>query len=284
MAFMDDVNAKFKKLIEAGQAPWQKDWKQGEVAAPFNPVSNYQFNNFNMMQLAAENRTDPRWCTYVQCKQKGWVPKKGSKGVVVAFKQFGQDGESKKPSFIYARVFNGADIKGIPPYEKQQTNAQDACLKAEELLKKNPGFQYDPAESKQYDRLSDFYAAVFARYTYWAAEKYRQEAYGRGEGNAGKAAIVDHTKIEARAAIANYMLAAETGLGVKNNPALKQTLAETLKKDPREIFRTCHVASRVKEYITQGGEALMRKMMARRQQQEITRPPARQLAAAGMEY
>ena len=281
MAFQEDTKEKFIKLIQAGTAPWLQSKQPGEITPPVNPASKHQFSGFNLIQLAAENRPDNRWCTFIQCRDNGWKVKQGAKSVLIAFKQYGQ-----KKSFRYVRVFNAADIEGLPAGEKQEINETRTIVVSEALLQQHPGFEYNKDDAGKFNTLTEYYSDLFTRFSYWAAEKYMQEVYAAGSTKAqtGEAALKEQAKQEMLAAMTNYMVAAELGLGFKANPAFKQATAGLLENSPRELFRACHLAGQIKEFMVRGGDAFLQQKRARRQQFKQVRTPARQQAAAGLGY
>src|SRR5580698_11325560 len=78
--------------LEAGVKPWVKPWdesKCGGALAPTNPVTKHNYRGINVlilgMSLLAFQTGDPRWCSFLQAKEKGWNVKKGSKATTIFF-------------------------------------------------------------------------------------------------------------------------------------------------------------------------------------------------------
>lgn len=137
--------------------PWQKGWEAVNVR-PFNPGTGVKYrggNVLNLMYGALERESDdPRWMTLKQANAAGYSVKKGAKGELVEYWDWGQqkvkpqrelDAEGKavesddakgktataapdddeeiasarKPLVFYAVVFNGGDIVGLPEIKRE---------------------------------------------------------------------------------------------------------------------------------------------------------------------
>lgn len=137
--------------------PWQKGWEAVNVR-PFNPGTGVKYrggNVLNLMYGALERESDdPRWMTLKQANAAGYSVKKGAKGELVEYWDWGQqrakpqrelDAEgkpvepdetkgkpatamadddeeiaaSRKPLVFYAVVFNGDDIVGLPEIKRE---------------------------------------------------------------------------------------------------------------------------------------------------------------------
>lgn len=137
--------------------PWQKGWEAVNVR-PFNPGTGVKYrggNVLNLMYGALERESDdPRWMTLKQANAAGYSVKKGAKGELVEYWDWGQqkvkpqrelDAEgkavepdeakgktataapdddeeiasSRKPLVFYAVVFNGGDIVGLPEIKRE---------------------------------------------------------------------------------------------------------------------------------------------------------------------
>ena len=136
--------------------PWQKGWEAVNVR-PFNPGTGAKYRGGNVLNLlygALERESDdPRWMTLKQANAAGYSVKKGAKGELVEYWDWGQqkakpqreldaDGKpvepdatkgktgvaapdddeeisaSRKPLVFYAVVFNGSDIAGLPEIKR----------------------------------------------------------------------------------------------------------------------------------------------------------------------
>lgn len=128
----------FIKALSEDKIPWQRNWNLiGQCNATNGKV--YRGINAVLLSYIADERgyTDPRWCTFLQAKEKGWSIKKGSKGLPVEFFSLYDKQEKKTISIRDASelakklslqeykqrisvltqkytVFNAAQIDGIP--------------------------------------------------------------------------------------------------------------------------------------------------------------------------
>ena len=100
---------------------------------PVNAVTGEEYKGKNvaiLLQAGAEldGGKDPRWCGFVQAKQKGWHVKKGEKGTRIAFWKVlggGDDTEitlqdatdGKRPMCKHSYVWHASQIAGIPAWE-----------------------------------------------------------------------------------------------------------------------------------------------------------------------
>ena len=98
---------------------------------PVNAVTNQPYKGKNEMTLRVAGRlldggADPRWCTFIQARNKGWKVKQGSKGTKIEFwselisQNEQQDNKEDKPSKKLVRkvyvVFHASQIEGISKY------------------------------------------------------------------------------------------------------------------------------------------------------------------------
>ena len=139
-------------LDENDGMPWQKGWNAVNVR-PFNPGTGVKYRGGNVLNLingALERGSDDsRWMTLKQANAKGYSVRKGAKGELVEYWDWGQakaapareldadgkpvaaghaqgvagddevgGGRARKPIVFYAVVFNGADIHGLPEMKR----------------------------------------------------------------------------------------------------------------------------------------------------------------------
>lgn len=106
--------------------------KLTHVESPCNPVSMKAYRGVNRMNLILsgieKGYEDPRWMTFDQIKSCGYFLKKGSKGVLCEYWDFGQAQDSEtelhenvqQPKVGYYYVYNASDVEGISPYERNE--------------------------------------------------------------------------------------------------------------------------------------------------------------------
>src|SRR5271168_5409544 len=101
--------------------------------APFNAVTGHRYSGINVLILSisvlAYSTQDPRWCSFLQAKQKGWNVKAGSKATTIFFTRKlvieevlkggdKPDKESKTVSMLrHYSIFHASQLDGIPPYQ-----------------------------------------------------------------------------------------------------------------------------------------------------------------------
>ena len=74
------VAEKFIQQLEEGTAPWQRPWQPGTMQLPHNPTTGKRYNGVNLLHLATQGFSDPRWLTYKQASAQGWQVQRGEKG------------------------------------------------------------------------------------------------------------------------------------------------------------------------------------------------------------
>ena len=136
--FHEAFTEKVIESLEQGVAPWQKPWKAGMYAVPFNPISGTEYRGVNRVMLEMEGHHDPRFLTLKQANSQGWRVRKGEKSRKVVFWQFTKrvpqvdengapvlDGDGRqvtheceltRPLLRYANVFHASQIEGIPDF------------------------------------------------------------------------------------------------------------------------------------------------------------------------
>ncbi|GHV33640.1 hypothetical protein FACS1894187_02460 [Synergistales bacterium] len=147
-----DFTKKIIKLMEDGNAFWQKPWNFPTEGLPRNGVTGQRYNGVNIayLMVAADKNgyTDPRWMTFKQAQDKGYHIKEGEHGTKIEFfskvnqskTKNGAEAISKKleeimdkgssdediektmspggykyPMIKIYTVFNAAQIEGIEP-------------------------------------------------------------------------------------------------------------------------------------------------------------------------
>lgn len=169
-----------KKLAEVLLGNIQNGYLLGKdvpenFLTPENPVTNMTYrgvNRLNLIMAAVERGcSDPRWLTFEQLKKEGYYLKRGSKGVLCEYWDFGnsvsegQETEEEAaealkqghvPRVGYYYVFNAGDIEGIAPFQENAKQAGDEGL--HEFLKNK--FQEAPAEYQIQDALAGLFAEL----------------------------------------------------------------------------------------------------------------------------
>lgn len=139
----EEIIENLLKALEDGDIPWRRGWSSAG-RRPYNITTEKGYrgvNAFWLQWIQAEKRyTDPRWCTFKQAKDNGWMIKKGEKGTKVEFwslydtkekvkltlkeseelkrKLSGEEYRQRiKPMSSVYTVFNAEQITGVPELE-----------------------------------------------------------------------------------------------------------------------------------------------------------------------
>ncbi|MDR1309025.1 MAG: DUF5710 domain-containing protein, partial [Deltaproteobacteria bacterium] len=153
----DDIAERITRMIEESTAPWMKPWKPYEafMNRPRNPVTGTFYGGVNMVTLQGDGHADPRWFTFRNAKEMGYMVRKGARGVPVEYWKFsrtvnvvdelgrpviGPDGkketrkvELSRPMVKFSHVFNAAQLtlgngEPLPPFEFPRRPENDFAL------------------------------------------------------------------------------------------------------------------------------------------------------------
>lgn len=240
------------KHIEAGTAPWQKQWLPGRAgpSRPINPVTNKQYRGGNaaylsIVALCELGTKDPRWCTYKQASSKGWQIKKGSKGHPVEYWQWQENreildkngkpvldehGKPKKelvdlpaPRILRSTVFHASMISGMPELPALPVQENDANEIAEKLIKDSGAvILHDQEEAAFYRPLEDKIHVppinrMISSYDYYSVILHELGHWTGHETRLNRelqtADKIAYAKEELRAELASFFLAMDIGIG-----------------------------------------------------------------------
>ena len=273
--------------LEAGTAPWQKEWLAGEYRQePHNPKTGQAYRGINNLMLSMSGYADPRWMTYRQAADKGYQVRKGEKSTAIEYwkwtdtqkvindngeVQKDEDGKDKtrtvkldKPRVFYARVFNGGQIEGIEPHvvPEPPEDGFEPHKEAEHILASlGVPVKHDQGDRAYYHPMKDeIHLPPKGQFT--SKEGYYSTALhelGHATGHpsrldrrmSGGFGSQNYAREELRAEIASYML--NTRLGIGHDPAphasYVRSWIKALKEDPREIFRAARDADVIQTYL-----------------------------------
>lgn len=173
----DILADQFVKTLEENKLPWSAMWANNR---PYNAVTGARYKGINNMWLSfiseEKGYKDPRWCTFVQAKNKGWSIKKGAKSEMVEFWSMYDRQQKKTISFTEAddivkenperasdmkliskcyNVFNAEQIDGIPEL-KVNYNVDIAAVRAQrDVLINKMGLTFQEQGSQAFYRPSD---------------------------------------------------------------------------------------------------------------------------------
>ena len=283
-AFHEMVAEKLIQQLKEGTAPWQRPWVPGESGAflPYNPVTGNRYKGINAIQLLSQERDDQRWMTYKQATGLGGQVRKGEKGTGVQYWKFTEehikkDADGKpvldsegnpvkevvrleRPRGFFAIVFNGEQIDGLPPIQKQE-HTWDPIERAEGILTASGADIHHNGSRAFYRPLTDsihlpdkgrfpsaenYYATALHELGHWTGKEDRlNRDISHPFGSEG------YAKEELRAEIASMILGDELGIGhdPSQHAAYVGSWIKVLKNDPMEIFRAAADAEKIQNYV-----------------------------------
>ena len=106
-------------LLEKGEIPWRRPWKQNGGLMPRNLKSGKEYRGINVFYLACAGFSSPYWLSYKQAEDFKLQVRKGEHGFPVVFWKWlnvkdGKTGQDKRiPLLRYYTVFNVEQCDGI---------------------------------------------------------------------------------------------------------------------------------------------------------------------------
>lgn len=272
--------------LEAGTAPFQRPWKPGEQLLPYNAHSGRRYRGANVLNLAMQGRSDPRWITYNQAKSMGAQVRRGEKSTMVRYWQFdedvpkldargnpviGADGKPvktkvplEKPRAFSAYVFNGEQIENMPPLP-ERNNVQEEWERHERAdriitasganIKHVQGDRafYRPSsdeivlpERGQFETADRYYATLLHELGHWTGHESRLNRDLKNPFGSE-----EYAKEELRAEIASLMAGNDLGLGHDpgQHAAYVKSWVKVLRDDPMEIMRAAADAEKIMNMV-----------------------------------
>ena len=268
-----EVTDRIVAALEAGTPPWKKPWdpeKTGGPQAPMNPTTGKRYRGINTLILGMDPRAfasgDPRWCSFNQAKDKGWIVKKGEKSTTIFFyKQVevddpaAKDGKKAVPVLRAYPVFHASQIDKIPVYKApamgevawMRPEAADTILKNSGAVVRVGGERafYSPGTDHiqlppdaAFARPEDWSATALHELGHWTGHKDRLDRDLKGRFGSGA-----YAQEELRAELASVFLAAELGIPseIPQHASYIESWLKALKDDKREIFRAASDAQKI---------------------------------------
>ena len=273
--YRKDLTAKIIQQLEAGTAPWVKPWdpSMGLPGAPHNAVSGREYHGGNQLWLSCQGHADPRWATYRQASEQGWIVRKGERSVQVEYWQWTEQKRDEQgkaievkldtPRVFYANVFNASQMENVPEY-KPEPPAWEPLEEAERILKASGARMYfNKQDTAYYSPRSDsihmppkslfpdarsFYSTALHELGHWTGHSSRLD-----RDLVNKFGSPEYAKEELRAELASFFVSAR--LGLPHDPgqhaAYVGSWIEALQKDHNEIHRAARDAEKICEYVLQ---------------------------------
>nr|WP_181718594.1 zincin-like metallopeptidase domain-containing protein [Pedobacter sp.]QJS06254.1 conjugal transfer protein TraC [Pedobacter sp.] len=276
--------------LKEGIAPWQKPWNSAgtDYQMPYNAVTNNKYKGLNALYLNLFSPfKDPRWATFKQAQGEGWQIEKGAKGFMINFVKL-QDLRTKlddkkrpvldekgkpvkimvqlsNPIVTRAWVFNGEQIKGIPPLpirEVKEAELWEKVARAESIIQASGAkvehvvgdrAYYTPLfdkinmpERNQFDTSDRYYSTLLHELGHWTGHHSRLN-----RDLVNKFGTPDYAREELRAEIASMMLGNELSIGhdPKQHISYVDSWIKILTDTPYEIHTAAADAQRISDYV-----------------------------------
>lgn len=273
--------------LNKGIVPWRKEWKYN--FKPQNPITNTVYKGGNAIRLfvasSLRGYEDDRFMTFLQAEEKGWKVKKGAKGIPIE-KFMLYDKETKKlfdsnsiknlsfneqleyknknvyPVVKIFYVFNGQEIEGIPPLEKEikevNYNKIDKILENSgvKILYGGGEAYYSPKvdeihlpEKRNFISEETFYSTALHELGHSTGHKDR---FNRNLS--GKFGSVDYSKEELIAELSSVFSGMKLSLKfdnsiLDNSKAYLQGWAKDLENNKHLLFEASKEAEKVSDHI-----------------------------------
>ncbi|MFA6083387.1 zincin-like metallopeptidase domain-containing protein [Mucilaginibacter sp.] len=273
--------------IKEGNSLFQKPVKENGLPAfvtPVNPVTGKGYSAMNALILGMQRHDDPRWMSADAARYAGnWV-KKDEKGTLIEFpktsdiqairtaegKVIKDDAgvtqtktvEFDKPQRGQAFLFNGSQLKDMPPLEEflaKQSEAQtlSPIERAAKLIEDSKAVIIHGGQEAYYEKQRDvifmpepeqfenetkYYQAAIHQLAHWTGHEDRLN-----RPMEGKFASLDYAREELRAAIAGILIGGELKIGHNfgQQAAYMSTFAKILKDEPFEIAKASRDAQKI---------------------------------------
>ncbi|MDA8232792.1 MAG: zincin-like metallopeptidase domain-containing protein [Magnetospirillum sp.] len=297
MAENDYVKAVADSIIEQlerGTAPWQRPWEPGERRLPYNPTTGNDYRGLNAVWLSvvgdSKGYNDARWMTYKQASEAGAQVRGGERGTAIQYWMWSEqrpalddngrpvlnaDGTKQtvtvqlaRPKVFQARVFNGAQIDGLPLQPLRLTEEWQRHQDAEQILANSGARIFHRDGNRAFYNVERDDITLPLRGQFTTADKYYATALhelGHWTGHSSRLnrdlahpfGSVGYAKEELRAEIASLMIGDRLGIGhdPEQHAAYVGSWIKALKDDPREIFRAAADAEKITGHVFSLGQA-----------------------------
>jgi len=267
------------KAIEAGVAPWRRDWNGVPVNAIMPIRANgeqYQGINVLILWIASMQYgyTSNRWFTYKQAQELGATVRKGEKGQTVCYfamiesKKENAKGEKEKfPMLKVYTVFNAEQIDNMPEKFDPAKIVADIDTGAtsiehmEEFAKKTgarivitgnqpcyvPGLdQIQMPAIKQFNTAESYYGTLCHELIHWTGHESRLDRLK-------KSGREDYAFEELVAELGACFVTSELGIdrGIDRSASYIASWLKALKEDKKYIFQAASLAQQATKYLLQ---------------------------------
>lgn len=273
----------FINALKQDRIPWEKPWK-----SHYNAITNHEYTGVVNQTILAymanmKGYDDPRWCTFVQAKSKGWIVH--GHGVPIEFwsaydtrtkrmislsvmnKLISENPEAARYIKMIVKtytVFNAKQLEGIPPLEEKTTLSEEILLDRFKAMVSGMGVQIKTsAASAFYSPSKDTINMPFGKFKdqkSYCATLLHEAAHATGHPSRLNRNInndfgtIDYAKEELRAEIASAFLLGEFDLSydanhMQNHKAYIQSWISILQNNPDELFAAMKDADKITDYM-----------------------------------
>jgi antirestriction protein ArdC len=287
MAVLEDfrqrlTNALIESIKENDGLPQGGGW---DSIRPFNPSTGTKYRGGNVLNLLLEqikrDSDDPRWMTLRQANAAGYSVRKGAKAAYVEYWDWGQpqsqafhkekvdeQEQDRKPRLIFAKVFNGSDIIGLPEIKREvgwhpNELSEKLIVATGAKIEHTAGFgaventgHYTRGQDKivipprdSFKNEGDYYATLLHELAHWAGHHSR--LFWEMPDKKSPSGSPEHARKELRAEIASMFLISMIGVKghIQNHAKHTGSWLEVLKGDKHEIFRAARDAEKIVDHI-----------------------------------
>lgn len=269
------------EAMEKGVCPWKKPWKS--IGGFPRNIRGRHYRGINAFLLALQSDFNgweqPLFLTFRQAKELGGKVRKGEKSTMVVFwkvfvpKEYAANPdacppEDKRWMLRYYRVFNVAQVDGLPPQTVPQIVENDhspieACEEIVENMPKRPKIRtsssrasYSPALDRvqvpalgAFDSPEAYHSTLFHELTHATGHDTRLSRNGAFEGNFGSE---PYAKEELVAELGAAFLCARAGIApatMENSAAYIAGWLRKLREDKTLIVSAASAAQKAADFI-----------------------------------
>lgn len=270
---IEKLNEMLREKMKSGVIPWKKSWKHG---IPRNFVSKKAYQGMNFLFLSTLEFPVPEFLTFLQCKEKGGMIKKGAKGCPIVFYKImpyekvnestGEIQNKQFPLLKQSYVFNLSDTTLYKPEEKTEDknlNCEDILnsMEVKPTMTNNLGRCYYNFKDdyislpliSSFETSAEYYAALFHEIIHWTGHESRLN-----RDLQGPALIEKYSFEELIAEIGSSYLCAIAGIEQKtldNSAAYLKGWLTRLDNDYEFIAKASIAAQKAVNFVLKGLEA-----------------------------
>ncbi|TSJ39703.1 DUF1738 domain-containing protein [Mucilaginibacter corticis] len=279
----EQTSERMIKAIEENKSIFQKAMnpeRTSQFAQPFNPSTGKKYTGPAALILMMRDKSDPRWMTANQASFNKTHVLKESKGTLINFfssnitQPVMENGEQvkkengypktervtlDKPQLVDAWLFNGSQLKDLPPYEPEPQTLSP-IERAQAIMDASNAFLEKEISAPMYNSHNDlvfipakdvfpsaelYYAAALHELTHWTGH---EDRLNRKPDSNGTDVLI---KEELRANLASIFISSELNLpyDLGDHVGYLKAFAQIIKEDPKELFKAASDAQKMADYV-----------------------------------